>query len=1150
MGIYVRNRKSGADIKVPNSEYLNEYLDVVDINDLIQYNITSITAITKTYLNDSDVRFDISPDLSVGEQTTLSNVVDEYKFKTGYTQIEQVNSNYEHNIKPNLVQDYIFPRSYQDTVTHNDYSDINAPISGVTTVLIDELNASGYTNLTYVEKRIISKWLLNTVEQRTEILNTNELDYNLYRLSLLLSNDQYALHNSGFKNTISGSTLDNNFYNGTSGNTRHNYDSVTVSEFNTYTGNTTTGNTVSWNNIDFTNSTFGDILTRNSSDVNYTETNWNINNVEDGLNKVTDYVENTQGTGRISPEDVLFGLQTTVLKISGGTGYINYEDFHKKITWSGQTKDLTTGYTEGLYYVYVDTNSDVQISAIQPSHKTNISLGFIYHGGFIGVIQQSGTIIQSATNRIADYAVRQGIFIYDNGGKIEVFTGSSLQLTSSPCKIQYGLLDAQLPEINSNDASTFKYTNFYNSGNLDWTLNWHFGVSGQGEVPTNRYNNVTGNTEVVLSGYSLTFTQFSNIVTSTTDLTSLGLEDTYIYLSADTSLYASPVSAVTWTGSQTNITLETIYVGAGGTGVGEGIFSLPKLPAGKFIKSEIVRDSDESMFLVLGQTYYDTEDEAIAGVLPGLPTALEATAIKMAYIIYEANETDLTGKIYDIRPLPYSYREGGQSGGGTTISNHGDLTGLSADDHLQYLKSNGDRNITGIQKYDTLLTFTTDFDIVNKKYVDDQDNLKLDTVAFTGYTATTKTNFDAYSGITDSRIQKNTDDIFIISGITSGLTGTYVEIDTFTGYTATTDTTLDGLQTQIDALSGVTGMSTIQVRRTTSLALAPTYQNILFDVTDIENDPDVLWHNTTFIDNIDVLKNGIYLMSFDSQGQNNAATDRMDIQIVKNATPDIINGGDSYVALYTGEIHKVGNLILAELVAGDYIAVRVKTVGTNADLLPPLTFKMVLLEGVHGEKGDKGADGAGSSVNVFEDGVNVQPTGGTFTTLNFTTGFSLSGGTDQVNITAQAPVAPMALLIDTIGGQNLTNITPVPINWTVQSIFDSSYFSHNLNNSPITILQDGLYEISYNINLSKDTSNTRAQTGVQVRINGTTFIDPTLTSSYERNSANGEGSNTLPAFPIQLVTNDVVEIVGFQQGDAASAITVAGQSFVRINYLG
>lgn len=64
---------------------------------------------------------------------------------------------------------------------------------------------------------------------------------------------------------------------------------------------------------------------------------------------------------------------------------------------------------------------------------------------------------------------------------------------------------------------------------------------------------------------------------------------------------------------------------------------------------------------------------------------------------------------------------------------------------------------------------------------------------FTGYTATT-----------EIRLQGIEDDIAYLSGITSGLTGTYVEQATFTGYTASTETRLDGIEDDILYLSGQT----------------------------------------------------------------------------------------------------------------------------------------------------------------------------------------------------------------------------------------------------------------------------------------------------------------------------------------------------------
>ena len=50
---------------------------------------------------------------------------------------------------------------------------------------------------------------------------------------------------------------------------------------------------------------------------------------------------------------------------------------------------------------------------------------------------------------------------------------------------------------------------------------------------------------------------------------------------------------------------------------------------------------------------------------------------------------------------------------------HNRLQGLDEDDHVQYLLTNGTRDITGIIKYTTHPTFNEDTQLVDKKYVDD-----------------------------------------------------------------------------------------------------------------------------------------------------------------------------------------------------------------------------------------------------------------------------------------------------------------------------------------------------------------------------------------------------------------------------------------------
>ena len=54
----------------------------------------------------------------------------------------------------------------------------------------------------------------------------------------------------------------------------------------------------------------------------------------------------------------------------------------------------------------------------------------------------------------------------------------------------------------------------------------------------------------------------------------------------------------------------------------------------------------------------------------------------------------------------------------TSPSSHSSLTNLGSDDHLQYLRTDGDRDVTGIMSYSTGFTFTSDDEIVSKVYVD------------------------------------------------------------------------------------------------------------------------------------------------------------------------------------------------------------------------------------------------------------------------------------------------------------------------------------------------------------------------------------------------------------------------------------------------
>jgi hypothetical protein len=1223
-----------------------------------------------------------------------------------------------------------------------------------------------------------------------------------------------------------------------------------------------TGYTPTWVDLDFTSSSLADIETRNSADLTYNNLSWNSNNTEDILDKITEYVEKTQVTGRITPENVINGLLTDTLTVYSGYGFISTEGIHKRIDWSGTTFNLS-GFSEGIYYTYVDSNSNVLISLTEPDDNNNIVLGFLYWGGnLIGTLQQCGCIINNSTNSIIDYIVRQGLFIYDNGGALNILTSGTTQIISSQLKTQFGLYDINLSESSSLDATGFTFNNFHKSNDNDWGLNYSFNnplKTPIGAVPTDIWNNTTLNASEVLTGYTLTFTNNSKLITSTSNLTSLVINSDLIYKQSDGVTFMTPISGVTWTGSETQIELEYQYLGTTGSGTAVLDKSLPGIPTDKWVKHLIVRDTNDRMYLVLSQNIFDSEDDAISGSLPAIPPSLEPTLIKIAYIVVQEGDTDLNGKIYDIRPLPYQFREGGQSGGGTEITQHSQLGGLNSDDHLQYLRTDGSRNLMGIQKYQSLETFTTDLDIPNKKYVDDNDslNLKLSggtitgdlkiekSLYITGTTATTEdlenstllgaitidgrvvaTNTPALNvseEITDvtgnttitnlsgiyyvdttlgnvtvsipdaseendvSRLSviKKTDDSNIVIVTTtggtqnignattqnigqqdkglsiiadadndkwiivqdsrfplgsdegtllrwnntnkvwesttndvtwddndlrftvggnstpstfqvdaiddivyinaSGLTGLLsaddlgfyaggrgafgnevtlerlrgntpsnqprslslidtnatfriwryvadgndpaVEFIWGTGNTPSTlgnnwwDMFLDGGLNDTDSfairrrtnnnsikalecffdrvevpldlnlsrkqnfsvfsnstinsgdlwwdgnglffndgttdhnlLNYPTALTSTQVRRTTTLTLTTSFQNLTFDTTDVQINSGVIEHDTVNTERINIKKDGLYLVTLNTQVTNNAgATIPIYLEVVKNANV-LLEGGDSTISVYNADIQQLQKQLIVFLNNGDYIFNRIRSDNTSSVVNIPSTFGAVLLEGATGAQGPRGLPGSGVSVVVTDNGVNPSPTGGSYSTINFTSGATAidAGDGQTVNIIATGITTPAIKnkfqAVDSVGGQSLNDVTPNPIEWGQVDFQDTDVFTFTAGNSSITVLKTGLYELSFNVN-GEGQTNSRSVSGVQFR-NNTTAIAPTLTADYARNTSNNDTTNSLPPYLISLTANDVLDVAAFRLGDANANTSKVGASFVRITYLG
>jgi len=98
---------------------------------------------------------------------------------------------------------------------------------------------------------------------------------------------------------------------------------------------------------------------------------------------------------------------------------------------------------------------------------------------------------------------------------------------------------------------------------------------------------------------------------------------------------------------------------------------------------------DEQFMLVLGQDEYTTLVEAENALLPTPPSYFIDSVAQVASIYIRQGDTNIV-QIEDIRPTV-----GFRAGGVNASSVHGNLLGLTSDDHLQYLLVDGGRAMSG-----------------------------------------------------------------------------------------------------------------------------------------------------------------------------------------------------------------------------------------------------------------------------------------------------------------------------------------------------------------------------------------------------------------------------------------------------------------------
>lgn len=138
-----------------------------------------------------------------------------------------------------------------------------------------------------------------------------------------------------------------------------------------------------------------------------------------------------------------------------------------------------------------------------------------------------------------------------------------------------------------------------------------------------------------------------------------------------------------WVTTGTTLVTNSYYDGNG---------ALSGLTSGYYTKHTLYLVGDglyERYFLVLGQNEYATLLETENALLPTPPTFFTDSVTQISNIYVQQGVSGVT-EVEDVRPII-----GFKAGGVNASSVHGNLLGLSADDHIQYLLVNGGRAMGG-----------------------------------------------------------------------------------------------------------------------------------------------------------------------------------------------------------------------------------------------------------------------------------------------------------------------------------------------------------------------------------------------------------------------------------------------------------------------
>jgi len=161
-------------------------------------------------------------------------------------------------------------------------------------------------------------------------------------------------------------------------------------------------------------------------------------------------------------------------------------------------------------------------------------------------------------------------------------------------------------------------------------------------------------------------------------------------------------------------------------------------------------------------------------------------------------------------------------------------------------------------------------------------------------------------------------------------------------------------------------LSSIQLKRSTNFDVPSDWSDIPFDVTNLENNAEVLEHDDTNTDRINIHQAGLYFVFYQCVVDLGVES-RVDFRVRKNDNTVLVCS-DSYVAEgedYAGDAsdHYCAGSFLVELDEGDFISLQADEDGSGCVVQAGLVLGVIKLEtGPKGDKGDTGPQGPAGSI--------------------------------------------------------------------------------------------------------------------------------------------------------------------------------------------